>query len=171
MIVLSISLLFSDWGISLFNLPDIILASRSVSNTDSGYIVRVRKHTHTRTFLTHRFLIYPWVIFCQRKQFLSPGTAALTYPVPKPTARPTACRIRLHERARPADLKRGIHKEAGRPLREAHFHFKHVLLQRNSQEKDQDPMSIGALFGWPWSSSNSHRIYGKDIIRWEVYFY
>lgn len=172
------SLLFSDWGISLFNLPDIILASRSVSHTDSGYIVRVRKHTHTQN-LSHT--LFPHL---PMGYFLSTPTVPVTRHccpnIRSPKAHSKA--DSMQDKA-PRTCHRGSIRRQGQPLREAHFHFKHVLLQRNSQEKEQDPMSIGclkvlfseesnwALFGWAWSSSNSHRIYEKDIIRWEVYFY
>lgn len=108
MTVLSISLLFSDWGISLFNLPDIILASRSVSHTDSGYIVRVRKHTHTQN-LSHT--LFPHL---PMGYFLSTPTVPVTRHccpnIPSPKAHSKA--DSMQDKA-PWTRHRGIHKEAG----------------------------------------------------------
>ena len=153
------------WGISLFNLPDPILASKS------GILILgiLKKKKKVRTFLT----LFPHLPV---GYFLStPGTAAPTFPLPRPTSRPTAGGVRdiAHEHAHWSE--RWDPWEGGGYLSDRHITIlKTSFLQRNSQ-MEKDPTVMGclkglfseennwALFVWAWAQVQSLREFMERI--------
>lgn len=176
MIPLSFSLLFSQ---------EVFLFSTCWKQQDPGFQVShmdtlsIRPEKNGRTFSTHNFLLLPAQGLLSANSSSSPVTKHCH---PKGHIKAHSQQVRARAPGTHLQVwKVGPMRTQRLPLRKAHLHLKdseilsrerriwglmRCLNPRFSEESDW------ALLGWAWAQVQIlERIYGKDIIRWEVCFY